>query len=217
MTEHTAPAEPTAVEYWEYRYRTNGRSWSGRVNAALERELEGVAPGTALDLGSGEGGDALWLARRGWVVTAVDISPTALAIGAMEQRPEDDITWVAADLADWRAPAAYDLVASCFLHSTVELPRETIHRRAAEAVAPGGLLIIVGHAGVPHWAAPEHHAHAVELPGPETVLESLFLENTRLDRADWTVLTCALIERSAIAPDGSAHAIEDSVLTLRRG
>lgn len=65
--------QPTAAEYWENRYRENGKSWSGNANAALVREIDGVVPGTALDLGSGEGGDALWLAHQGWSVTAVDI------------------------------------------------------------------------------------------------------------------------------------------------
>jgi len=205
--------EQSAAEYWESRYRENGRSWSGNVNAALEREIGGVAPGTALDLGSGEGGDALWLAHNGWAVTAVDISPTALAVGAAAQGPHDVITWVAADLAEWQPSARYDLVTSCFLHSWVELPREAILRRAATAVAPGGLLLIVGHAGVPHWATPDEHAHhAQELPGPDEVLASLELEHP----SDWTVLTRALIERAATAPDGSTGLIADSVLKLRR-
>ncbi|CAN5625308.1 class I SAM-dependent methyltransferase [soil metagenome] len=210
-------SEMSAAEYWENRYRS-GRSWSGRVNAALERELHGVTPGTALDLGSGEGGDALWLARKGWSVTAVDISPSALAIGQADQQPGDDITWVAADLSDWQPPTTYDLVSACFLHSTVELPREAILRRAAEAVAPGGLLLIVGHAGVPHWATDAHaHDHdPVDLPTPDVVRESLFTNNPRLTPADWTVVTSALVERVATAPDGSTGAIEDSVLTLRR-
>lgn len=207
----------SAAEYWENRY-LRGRSWSGRVNAALEREVSGVTPGTALDLGSGEGGDAIWLARNGWSVTAVDISPSALAIGQTDQQPGDDITWVAADLSDWQPPTTYDLVSACFLHSTVELPREAILRRAAEAVAPGGLLLIVGHAGVPHWATDAHtHDHApADLPTPDEVRESLFHDNPRLAPADWTVVTSALVERMATAPDGSTGAIEDSVLRLRR-
>ncbi len=222
MSEHEPRPASNAAEYWENRYRENGRSWSGRVNAALERELAEVKPGTALDLGSGEGGDALWLAHKGWAVTAVDISPTALSIGAAGQRPNDDITWVAADLATWQPPTTYDLVSSCFLHSTVDLPREAIHRRAADAVAPGGLLVIIGHAGVPHWATAEMaaaaHAHkAPELPTPDEVLAALFREDPPLSRDDWTVLTSALVERTATAPDGSTHTIDDSVLVLRRG
>ena len=228
-------SEPTPAEYWENRYRENGRSWSGNVNAALEREVAGVVPGTALDLGSGEGGDALWLAHNGWVVTAVDISPTALAIGAAAQGEGDDVTWVAANLADWIPPTSYDLVTSCFLHSFVELPREAILRRAAAAVAPGGLLLIVGHSGAPHWLtgeAADHgrgddHPHANEsqaehkhddadLPTADDVLAALFIDNADLDRAEWTILTSGLVERPITAPDGTATTIEDSVLKLRR-
>ncbi len=201
----------SAAEYWENRYRENGRSWSGNVNVALERELAGVSPGTALDLGSGEGGDALWLARHGWVVTAVDISPTALAIGQAAQQPGDRIEWIAADLAEWQPPTRYDLVSACFLHSFVELPREQILRRAAAAVAPGGLLVIVGHSGAPHWHDPSAaHREAVDLPTPDEVLAALALDD------DWIVLTKALIERPNTAPDGSASTIDDGVLTLRR-
>lgn len=207
-----------AFDYWENRYRENGRSWSGNVNASLEREVASVAPGTALDLGCGEGGDALWLARRGWVVTAVDIAPSALAFGAAEQQPGDDITWVAADLATWSAPTTYDLVSACFLHSTVELPREQILRRAATAVAPGGLLVIVGHSGMPHWVDADDaaHAHAAALPTPDEVRASLFGDGTPLHADEWETVTSALVERIATAPDGSTGPIVDAVLTLRR-
>jgi SAM-dependent methyltransferase len=209
----------TAAEHWQNRYLETERTWSGNVNAALEREVAGLTPGTALDLGSGEGGDALWLARHGWSVTAVDIAPAALAIGAAAQSPEDDITWVAADLAKWMPPTTYDLVTSCFLHSAVELLREQILRRTAEAVAPGGVLLIVGHSGVPPWLADSDDAHghdAGELPTPDDVLVTLFDDNPRLSRADWTVLTKALVDRPITAPDGSASTMTDSVLTLRR-
>lgn len=201
-----------AAQYWENRYRERGRTWSGRVNVALEREVNGVAPGTALDLGCGEGGDALWLAHNGWSVTAVDIAPSAIAIGAAAQQPGDEIEWVVADLADWQPPRRYDLVTASFLHSFVELPREEILRRAATAVASDGLLLIVGHAGVPHWATHDpHEGEVVELPSPDEMLDAL-----RLDPAEWTVLTKALVERPVTAPDGSAGTIDDSVLMLRR-
>ena len=200
----------SAAEYWENRYRENGKSWSGNANAALVREIDGVAPGTALDLGCGEGGDALWLAHNGWSVTAVDIAPSALAIGAAEQQPGDDITWVAADLSDWVPPRSYDLVSACFLHSTVDLPREEILRRAAAAVAAGGTLLVVGHTGAPHWDAPEghHHHHAPEeLPTPDQVLESLELPD-----GEWEVLTNDLVER----PDARLGTTVDGILKLRR-
>ena len=204
-------SDPTIdpAAYWENRYREKGGWWSGNVNAALEREVGGIAPGTALDLGSGEGGDALWLARQGWSVTAVDISPTALAIGAAAQRPGDDITWVAADLAAWQPDRAYDLVTACFLHSDVELPRERILRRAAAAVAPGGMLLIVGHYG--------RHGHIdLQLPAPEEVLADLFAGDSGLDRGEWTVITSALVERAVTGHDGVEVPLTDSVLRLRR-
>jgi SAM-dependent methyltransferase len=219
---------PTPAEYWENRYRENGKSWSGNVNFALAREVAGVVPGTALDLGCGEGGDALWLAHNGWVVTAVDISPTALAIGATGQGPDDDVTWVAANLAEWMPPTRYDLVTSCFLHSRVDLPREAILRRAAAAVSPGGLFLVVGHSGAPHWLAvgADDHAHSGErtdhkyaeadLPTAAAVFSALFDGNPRLDPADWTVLTSALLDRPITTPDGTETTITDSVLKLRR-
>ena len=214
----TPLATPTAAEYWENRYLTNGRSWSGNVNAALEREVSGMAPGTALDLGSGEGGDALWLGRNGWVVTAIDIAPAALAIGKAAQQPGDDVTWIAADLGAWHPPTHYDLVTACFLHSTVDLPREQILRRAAEAVAPGGTLLIVGHFGAPQWAATGGHHHEIDdLPTPDDMITALFHDNPGLALSDWTVVTNALVERPVTAPDGSASSLTDSVLTLRRG
>ena len=206
----------SAAEYWEERYRA-GTNWSGEPNAALVREIADVTPGSALDLGAGEGGDALWLARRGWTVTAIDISPTALAIGAAAQSPGDDITWVALDLADWRPTDRYDLVTACFLHSTIGLPRELVLRRATDAVALGGRLLIVGHSGVPHWVSEEEHGHEpVELPDPDAMLEALFSDDAPTSRDDWTVVTSALVPRPITAPDGSASSITDSVLMLQR-
>ena len=208
----------TAAEYWQNRYLENGRSWSGNVNTALEREVAALFPGTALDLGSGEGGDALWLARNGWRVTAVDIAPAALATGAAAQQPGDSIIWVAADLSEWHPPIEYDLVTACFLHSTADLPRERILRRAAEAVAPGGMLLVVGHSGVPHWvdSPAEGHHGAEQFPTPNEVLASLFDDNPRLSLADWVVVTKELVERQATAPDGTIGPIVDGVLALRR-
>lgn len=76
-------ADSAPVDFWEERYGSSGQVRSGRVNATTasvvaDLEAAGVVPGTALDLGCGEGGDALWLARRGWRVTGLDISPTAI-------------------------------------------------------------------------------------------------------------------------------------------
>ncbi|KFF60602.1 hypothetical protein JF66_03210 [Cryobacterium sp. MLB-32] len=189
-----------------------GQMWSGHANAALEREAAGLEPGTALDLGSGEGGDALWLAHGGWQVTAVDISTTALSRG--EGRAEsaglaDRIRWVQADLAVWQPESTFDLVSAQFLQSPVELPREQILRRAASAVAPGGQLLIVGHAAFPKWST--HRAQPEDTPSPEHVLASL-----ALSADEWTVITKELFEREATGPDGTTDTLTDSILRVRR-
>lgn len=212
--EHAADADTAAdpATFWETRYSAAGQSWSGRPNATLEREAADLTPGSALDLGCGEGGDALWLARTGWRVTAVDISPSALALGeatAVSGGLAERIRFVQADLAQWQPEETFDLVTAHFLHSPVELPREIILRRAAAAVAPGGLLLVVGHAGVPPWS--EHRHDAAELPTPAEVLASLDLPSD-----EWTVVTCAEVERDAHSPDGAIVTLSDSVLSVRR-
>ena len=95
-----------AVQFWEERYASRPQVWSGRANQVLVDLVSGFAPRTALDLGCGEGGDAVWLAQQGWRVTAVDISTTAVERGRAAAAdlgvPADRITWVAQDLAEMR-------------------------------------------------------------------------------------------------------------------
>lgn len=209
MTDH---ANEDPATYWETRYRERGQSWSGRPNAALVAEAGDLTPGRALDLGCGEGGDAIWLAQQGWTVTAVDISPAAIAWGSAHAETAgvgERIAWVAADLADWRAEGHFDLVSSQFLHSPVELPREQILRRAATAVVPGGVLLVIGHDDFPPWSS--HPPEEVDLPTADEVLVSL-----ALTPGGWTVLRSALVPREATGPDGTVATLNDTVLTVRR-
>lgn len=152
MSEQT---EQTAEEFWEDRYGSSDQVWSGRPNAHLVTVAEPLVPGTALDLGCGEGGDALWLAERGWRVTAVDIS--AIALARLADRAATAGLAVATerhDLARTFPEGAFDLVSAQFLQSPVTFPRDDVLRRATRAVAPGGLLLVVAHLTVPPWAAP---------------------------------------------------------------
>ena len=209
---HDGESAADAATFWENRYRESDRAWSGRANAALEREAAALTPGSALDLGSGEGGDALWLAQNGWSVTAVDISPTALARGqaAAEAAGLDGrIRWITADLATWQPDGPFDLVTAHFLQSPVELPREVILRRAAATVAPGGVLLVVGHAQFPPWS--KHKPDGVPLPKADDVLASLDLTPEH-----WAIVTKAAVDREATGPDGQVATLVDSVLTLRR-
>lgn len=97
----TTDSTKSDAELWDERYRESHRIWSGKPNAALVREVEGLAPGRALDLGCGEGADAVWLAREGWQVTATDISRVALdraAEHAADAGVADRIDWQFHDL-----------------------------------------------------------------------------------------------------------------------
>ncbi|MEV7177534.1 FAD-dependent oxidoreductase [Kitasatospora sp. NPDC093679] len=148
------PEGGDVAAFWDTRYGERERIWSGRPNGALVREVSGERPGRALDLGCGEGADAVWLAAQGWRVTAVDISEVALGRAAEHAREAglaDLIEFRRADLAAAFPEGSWDLVCAQYLHSDVELPRDAILRRAAEAVAPGGTLLVVGHAGAPSW------------------------------------------------------------------
>ena len=121
--------------FWEDFYGGE-RRWSGKPNAALVEEVADLEPGTALDLGCGEGGDAIWLAAQGWTVTATDISQTALDIAARHAAEAGvTVSWERHDLAETQPAGSFDLVTTSFLHSKVELPRAQILRAAAGAVA----------------------------------------------------------------------------------
>ena len=138
--------EPDA---WEERYSGPGQVWSGSPNAQLVAEVSRLTPGTALDVGCGEGGDVIWLAQQGWKVTGADFSANGLARAARHAEQAGVADSVDFWQVDARAFAAegrtFDLVTSHFLHlpdgGMVELTR-----RLAEAVAPGGHLLVVGHA-----------------------------------------------------------------------
>ncbi|GAB3007980.1 class I SAM-dependent methyltransferase [Amycolatopsis acidiphila] len=148
-------------ESWEERYRERPELWSGQPNAQLVAEVSDLTPGTALDAGCGEGGDALWLAERGWEVTGADIATTALERAARHAEAVGlKVDWVHADLAIWTPPARFDLVTSHFLHVPGEA-RDAVFARLAGAVAPGGTLLVVGH----HESDLHAGVHRPDVPG----------------------------------------------------
>ncbi|MFN3339971.1 MAG: FAD-dependent oxidoreductase [Dietzia sp.] len=229
-----APGSP--AEYWEGQYADEGPRWSGAVNSTTAAVVAPLAVGSVLELGCGEGGDAVWLAEQGWRVTAVDLSPTAVSRGAdaaATRGVAERIEWVAHDLSTWTTGERFDLVTASFFHSTVELPRTAILRRAAERVRSGGHLLLVSHvfeteSDIPPWASrpgsgdegdgeaegvnSAHSAAHHELPTPAEEVADL-----ALDPEVWEVVLQEVRTRQAVGPDGSQTAtLKDGVVLYRR-
>ena len=204
--------ERFTAPFWDERYSSATRIWSGRPNPQLVGEVDGLPPGTALDAGCGEGADATWLAHQGWRVTAVDVSAVALARAAAHTDPElaDRITWQQVDLlSDWAPdPLAHDLVNAQFMHFPRAV-REKVFAGLAASVAPGGTLRVVGHhpsdleTSVPRPQEPELFFTAEELAA-------------QLDPGRWDVLVAEARPRLADDPDGKEVTIHDAVLRARR-
>ena len=131
---------------WDARYGRDELLWTPDANPILASELDGVAPGRALDLGAGEGRNSLMLARRGWAVTAVGFSEVALTKGRRRAEAEGlAVRWVAGDITTVRPPrGSLDLVLLSFVHLEPRLRRRVL-RRAARSLRPGGSVVVVGY------------------------------------------------------------------------
>ena len=201
-------------EWFEERYRSAPALWSGQPNPQLVAEVAGLRPGTALDAGCGEGADAIWLAERGWRVTAVDFSTTALERAAEQAAARGDqvagrIDWRHADLTSWAPPElTFDLVSAQYLHLPPE-PRAALFARLAAAVAPGGSLLIVGHDFSDHAAG----AHRPDMPEMFFTAEEVAAS---LAPGEWEVLVTAARPRPAKVHEGEEITVHDAVLRARR-
>jgi SAM-dependent methyltransferase len=131
---------------WDERYRQAPKLWGAAPNRFVAEQLGDRTPGRALDLGCGNGRNALWLARTGWRVTGVDFSGVALTAGEEQARAEGlEIEWVAGDATEYAPePGTFDAVVVAYLQLASEQLGKAL-RAAASAVAPGGRLVVVGH------------------------------------------------------------------------
>ena len=196
--------------FWEDLWAKTLREHPDKVahrppNAWLVAELGGLAPGRALDAGCGHGAEALWLAAHGWRVTGVDFSSAALAHGrttAEVMGLTDRVEWVEGDLATWTPPAeAYDLVLSLYVHVAGSVAEMV--QRLADAVAPGGTLLLVGHRPIdPATGAATRAAGQVQVSVEEAV--------AALDADRWDLVVAEERPR-AVAGSGV-----DAVIRARR-
>ncbi len=213
----TSVADGTEIfsqAFWDERYGSRSQLWSGNPNPHLITQIAELKAGRALDVGCGEGADAIWLAQRGWQVTAVDVSTVALARGARHAAKAGvdvmgRIVWRHENVLTWGPePESFDLISSQFMQMPPEL-RVSLFRRLADGVAPGGTLLIVGHhpldlrTTVRQGAMPDLLFTASEIAG--------------LLRAEqWEILVEAAPERSVTDSAGEIVTIHDALLRARR-
>ena len=195
------------AEGWDRRYAGAELVWTAEPNRFLAAEAADLPPGRALDLACGEGRNAVWLAEREWDVTAVDFSQVGLEKGArLAEERGVTVRWERADLREWAPPAAaFDLVVVLYLHVEAQA-RRAIHAAAARALAPGGVLLIVGHD-----ATNIEHGHG----GPQ--IPAILFEPDDLveDVPGLDVERAERVRRPVDTADGTAVAI-DALLRARR-
>jgi thioredoxin reductase/2-polyprenyl-3-methyl-5-hydroxy-6-metoxy-1,4-benzoquinol methylase len=195
--------------FWDARYGATDQIWSGNPNPHLVTVATDLAGGDALDVGSGEGADAIWLAANGWRVTAVDISAVALRRAAARAAGTGvDVAWEQADVMTWDpAPRQFDLVSAQFMHLP-RAPLQALHRRLAAAVRPGGTLLVVGH-------HPTDLSTSMGRPDRKDLLYTAEEIAATLDPAEWDV-SVATPERRAPDPECRTITIHDAVLRAVR-
>ncbi|MFE0178791.1 SAM-dependent methyltransferase [Streptomyces sp. NPDC059002] len=201
-----------AVTFWEDVYGGRPAATDPQPNVRLAETVTGLVPGDALDLGCGDGGDALWLARQGWRVTAVDLSAVAverLAGLARSRGLEDRITAERHDLDASFPRGEFDLISAHYLQTPFALDRATALRTAAHALRVGGRLLVVDHGSTAPWSW--NQDPDIRYPGPREVAEGI-----ALDPAAWTVERADAPRRIAQGPDGRTAEVTDHVLLVRR-
>ena len=193
---------------WNRRYEGAALLWTAAPNRFLVAEAEGLEPGTALDLACGEGRNAVWLAERGWRVTGVDFSAVGLEKARRLAAGRGvEAEWIEADLVEYRHERAVDLVL-CFYLQLPAAERRPVLRTAADAVGPGGTLLVVAHdrSNLEHG----HGGPSDErvLYSPADVVADIDGSGLELERAD-------VVERPVETPDGERIAL-DLLVRARR-
>lgn len=219
--DHEQPSDDPTVRFsaafWDERYRSGETKWSGSANPHLVSVADALTPGSALDAGSGDGSDAIWLASHGWQVTGVDVSQVALDLAVARAREAgpgvaERIRTEQADfVAGWDpAPRMFDLVSAQFMH--LELPAmRALHQVLAGAVRPGGTLLIVLH-------DPSDLETSIRRPPGDTFVTAEQVAEVLYDgwpEDSWDV-TISTPAREGRDPDGNTVTIHDALLVAVR-
>jgi SAM-dependent methyltransferase len=197
-------------QQWDERYSSTEFEWTTRPNQFVAAELADLPPGRALDLAAGEGRNTVWLAERGWQVTAVDFSRVGLEkgrkLGAARGVDEARVEWIVADLRDYEPERDfYDLALIAYLHLIPEA-RATVLARAAAALIPGGTAFVVGH----------DLTNLTEGTGGPQDPDVLYTpEAIRAELPGLRVVRAERVHRTVERDDGQATAIDTLVRAIR--
>jgi len=198
-------------EAWNQRYADAELVWSAEANRFLVEAVTALPPGRALDLGAGEGRNAIWLAERGWHVTAVDFSDIGLQKARrLAEARGVEVDWIEANLRSYQPErAAFDLVVLVYIHLPGD-ERRAVVRRAADAVAAGGTLLVIGHDRTNLQEGYGGPQDPTILFSPDDVTDDLAgLDELRVVRAD-------RVMRPVMTADGERNAIDALVRAERR-
>jgi SAM-dependent methyltransferase len=197
-------------QQWDERYSATEFVWATGPNQFVAAELAGLPPGRAIDVAAGEGRNTVWLAERGWQVTAVDFSRVGLEKGrrlsAVRGVDGAQVDWVVADLCDYQPePGGYDLALIAYLQVGPKA-RATVLGRAAAALAPGGTVFVVAHDLTNLTEGTGGPQDPEVLYTPEAVCAEL--PGLRILRAE-------RVRRTVTRDDGPATAIDTLVRAVR--
>ena len=200
---------------WNARYDTSELIWKGEPNQFLPLEVADLAPGTALDLACGEGRNAVWLAKQGWIATGVDFSDVGVEKGrTLAAENGVEATWVVADVTTWEPPAnGYDLVAVFYLQLAAEERRASMIT-AVRALGVGGTLVLVGHDLLnltEGYGGPQNPSFLLTA---EDIIDDLTAAEVLLD-VELVTEKSGRVERSVSTDDGERAAIYTLVRVRR--
>jgi SAM-dependent methyltransferase len=181
------------AEAWDERYAASDLVWSREPNQYVAGECADLEPGRAVDLAAGEGRNAIWLASRGWQVTAVDFSGVALDKGRLLD-PEGRVTWERADATSWTSPEPLDLAVLAYLQLPATQRRQA-NRAAFGALVPGGTFLLVAH-------DTSNLAEGTGGPQDERVLMTAEDVLADLDGFAYEVVRAGRVTRTVSAADG---------------